>query len=127
MPDKPTGAHPAVQAALGLVLTTLGFVLAVGIAAETGVTDRLWFLLPLAVVAGCALTWLSWWLERGRPARKIAPPTLLLLASAGPLIANVIGEDDQLWIGVALFGLGFAWAAFSVWRLVRRPGTDSPA
>lgn len=127
VPDKPTGAHPAVQAGLGLLMSALGFVLTVGLAAETGTTGRLGFLLPLAAVAGCALAWLSAWLDRGRPARKIAPPALLLLASAGPLLAIVVREDNQMWIGLAAFGLGFAWAASSVWRLVRRPGASSPA
>lgn len=127
MTNNSTGAHPAVQAGLGLVMSALGFVLTVGLAAESRATDRLWFLLPLAAVAGCALAWLSASIERGHPARKIAPPALLLLASAGPLVATVVGEGNQMWIGLAAFGLGFAWAASSVWRLARRPRAGSTA
>lgn len=118
---KSTGAHPAVQALVGLVMSAMGFVLTVGLATEAGETDELTFLLPLAAVAGCALVWFGAWAERRQPVRKLATPALLFLASAGPLLADRVGEDNQIWVGLAAFGLGLGWAAISLWLLVHRP------
>lgn len=125
MSNQGSGAPLPVQIVLGAVLALVGLLLTVSLASDAGASQKLWYLLPIAVVvAGAALAWLNEKVEKGGSPRGLAAPAILLLGCAGALIASSVGEDRQMWIGLASVAAGLAWAVVAVIR-IRARGEDT--
>lgn len=124
MSNQGSGAPLPVQIVLGAVLALVGLLLTVSLASDAGAAQKLWYLLPIAVVAGAALAWLNEKVEKGGSPRGLAAPAILLLGCAGALITSSVGEDRQMWIGLASVEAGLAWAVVAVIR-IRARGEDA--
>jgi hypothetical protein len=106
-----------VQAALGALMAMGSLLLAGGYADEAGVEDSLLWLVLLSTAAALALALLNEWVEAGRSPRRLSGPALVLLACAGPLVANALSVGGYVWLFLFAYAVGVAWAGLACYRL----------